>query len=96
MPTPAPAPAPLRTAQLRWRLSPDVDVVRYRVLIGTAPGVYEQRIDVPAFALDAQNVASARLANLDGARRFLALVAVDAAGQESRPSNELTLPAATP
>ncbi len=94
--TPAPVPAPpsqRRSARLRFRPSPDRDVVRYRVLVGRAPRVYDQRVDVP-IALDAQGIASATLTGLDGAQRFVALVAVDARGLESVPSNELILPAA--
>jgi hypothetical protein len=95
-PAPAPAPAPgpvVRSALVRWQPSPDTDVNLYRILVGSETGVYTQRVDVQSFARDAQGFASTTLSGLDGARRFIALVAVDAAGQESVRSNELVIPA---
>jgi hypothetical protein len=80
---------------VRFQRSPDADVVKYKILVGLASGQYTQRVDVQSFNVDAQGVASTTLSGLDSKQRFVALIAVDAGGNESAASNELVLPAAT-
>ena len=66
---PSPTPVP-RSARLRFRPSPDADVVRYRILIGLASRRYDRAVEVQSFALDPQGVATTTLMGLDAAQRF--------------------------
>jgi len=88
-PTLPPGPA-TRRAELRWQPSPDADVVGYRIYLGASSRTYDTTVPVQSFALQA-GVAVAVLSGFAESARFAALSAIDAAGNESVYSNELTL-----
>ncbi len=93
---PGPAHAATRQVLVRWRLSSEEDVVRYRVHVGVRPGIYEMTVDVETFDVDALAVASTAVGGIDElVTYYFAISAVDAAGQESPVSNEIALAAAS-
>jgi len=88
-PPPPPAPGPVTgTATLWWSASPDADVVGYRVYYGTSPRTYLQ---TRGSGLDAGGSLRFVLSNLVvGQRYYFAVTAVDAAGNESAYSPEVS------
>src|SRR5262245_10763791 len=93
---PRTAHAATRQVLVRWELSDEQDVVGYRVHVGLRPGIYDMAVDVESFNVDPQAVASTTVSGIDEfVTYYFAITAVDAAGQESRVSNEIALPAAS-
>src|SRR5438093_7220457 len=71
------------SATLAWQSSPSSGVVAYRIYYGTSSGRYQWSLVVP-------NQATAQLNGLTAdTTYFFAVKAVDAAGKESLPSNEV-------
>lgn len=87
VPPPAQAPAPAN-ALLTWVASPSPDVTGYRVYFGTHPGTYQQPRGAGVL------VAGKLTVLLNGFTRntrfYFAVTAVDAAGNESEYSNEVS------
>ncbi len=84
-----------REYQLRWRVSPEPDVASYRVFLGNASRTYGAPVNVGEPAPDASGVASTLLTGLDAsADYYVAMTAVDSAGNESALSNEIVVAAA--
>jgi hypothetical protein len=93
---PCAAHAATRQALVRWQVSSEQDVVRYRLHVGLRSGIYETAVEVESFDLDASGVASTTLTGIDEfVTYYFAVSAVDAAGQESLVSNEIALGAAS-
>ncbi len=83
-----------REYQLRWRVPPEPDVASYRVFLGNAPRSYGTPLNIAQAAPDATGVASTLLTGLDTARNYyVAMTALDAAGNESGISNEILVAA---
>jgi len=86
--SPQPAAGALKesgTASLKlaWDKSPSDQVVGYRVVYGTKPGRYDGSMDVG-------NALTATVTGLhSGTRYFIAVLALDAQGNQSPPSNEV-------
>ena len=73
-----------QSVTLEWDASPDADVTGYRLWYGTSAGVHQQSVAVG-------NTTSATLPNLaDAQTYFIVVTAVNAAGLESEPSNEVS------
>jgi hypothetical protein len=71
------------TVKLAWDKSASDRVVGYRVVYGTQPGRYDRSMDVGA-------AVTATLTGLRGGDRyFIAVVALDAHGNQSPPSKEV-------
>ncbi len=93
---PRAAHAATRQARVRWQLSSEQDVVRYRLHVGLRPGIYEMAVEVESCDVDALAVAATTVTGIDEfVTYYFAISAVDAAGQESTLSNEIALSAAT-
>ena len=89
------AHAATRSLTVRWQLSPDADVTKYRIHRGTRAGQYDTVVEVSSFTPEAAGRASTTLSGLDSAvTYYFAISAVDAAGQPSSVSNEISVPAA--
>lgn len=73
------------SVNLAWDRSPSKSVTGYKILFGTAPRKYVESARVG-------DQASATLRNLrPKTRYYIAVVAIDAAGNESVPSNEIEI-----
>jgi hypothetical protein len=84
-----------RDVKVRWQLSPDADVTKYRIHRGTRAGQYDTVVEVSSFTPESSGQASTILSGLDSTLTYyLAISAVDAAGQTSTLSNEISLAAA--
>ena len=69
--------------QLAWDRAPDEKVTGYKILFGTQSGNYSDSMSVG-------NQTTATLTGLDrGTKYYVVAVAVDAQGNQSRPSNEI-------
>jgi len=69
--------------QLAWDRAPDEKVRGYKILFGTQSGNYSDSMSVG-------NQTTATLTGLDrGTKYYVVAVAVDAQGNQSRPSNEI-------
>lgn len=83
---PAPAPTPPNTAQLTWS-APPASVAGYRVYYGTASNTYNQSkgngiyVTQPAYTVTSLT---------SGTVYYFAVTAIDASGQESAYSNEVS------
>ena len=85
-------PAPTHLVTLGWNASPDRNAVGYFLLYGTTSGVYTNQLDVG-------NMNSATVTGLQAnVMYYFSVVAHDATGQQSPPSNEIayTVPADSP
>jgi fibronectin type 3 domain-containing protein len=73
---------------LTWNASPDVGVTGYRVYYSTSSGKYTQAY---GSGIAAGNTTTFTVSSLpSGYTYFFAVTAIDAAGQESAYSNEVT------
>ncbi|HEX8679240.1 MAG TPA: fibronectin type III domain-containing protein, partial [Chthoniobacterales bacterium] len=73
-----------KAVTLAWDRNPEVDVIGYRVQIGTSSGWYTQTIDVAA-------ATTAIVPNLnEGATYYFAVTAYNSSLLESAPSNQVT------
>lgn len=71
------------SVQLAWDRSPDEHVTGYKILFGTQPGNYSG-------AMSVGNQTTATLTGLErGTKYYIVAVAIDAQGNQSRPSNEI-------
>ena len=87
-PSPAPAPAPAPTAVLTWSAPADSDIVDYRIYYGTASRTYLQ---ARGGGVDVGNARSFTATGLNpGTLYYFAVTAVDAAGNESAFSAEVS------
>lgn len=69
--------------QLAWDKAPDEKVTGYKILFGTQSGNYSSSMSVG-------NQTTATLTGLErGTKYYIVTVAVDAQGNQSRPSNEI-------
>jgi hypothetical protein len=88
-PSPAPTPAPAPSAAtLSWGAPGDTDVTNYRVYYGTASGSYVQTFGSGVNVGNKRSFTATGL--LSGQRYFFAVTAVDAAGNESAYSAEVS------
>ena len=71
------------TFTVAWDANLEGDLAGYRVLVGTAPGRYNQTFDVGS-------ATSKTLSLPDGTTYYIAVVAYNTQGVVSRPSNEVT------
>ncbi len=91
------AHAGTRDLKIRWQLSPDSDVSKYRIHRGTQTGQYDTVVEITSFDLESAGRASTTLRGLDDSvTYYFAISAVDAAGQPSAPSNELSIAGVEP
>lgn len=76
--------------QLGWAPSPSADVVKYKVYYGFAAGIYNGSGAAQGVSpVDVGNVTSYRLSGLaTGTPYYVAVEAVDAAGNASGPTGE--------
>jgi hypothetical protein len=90
----SPAHAATREVKVRWQLSLDRDVAKYRIHRGVKPGVYDTVIEVASFTSPSSGQGSTMLRSLDSAvTYYFSMSAVDSAGQESTLSNEVSIAA---
>ncbi|MGV3533556.1 MAG: fibronectin type III domain-containing protein, partial [Chthoniobacteraceae bacterium] len=73
-----------QSVTLEWDSSPDADVTGYRLWYGTSAGSYQHSVEVG-------KTTSASIPNLaDAQTYFIVVTALNAAGLESEPSNEVS------
>ncbi len=71
------------SVRLAWDKAPDENVTGYRILFGTQSGLYSGSMSVG-------NQTKATLTGLErGTKYYVVTIAVDAQGNQSRPSNEI-------
>jgi hypothetical protein len=91
---PSTAQAATRDLKIRWQLSPDADVSKYRIHRGTRAGQYDTVVEVTSFTAESGGRASTTLRGLnDAVTYYFSISAVDAAGQSSSLSNEISIAA---
>jgi len=79
------ASAATTSVRLAWDKAPDENVTGYRILFGTQPGLYTGSMSVG-------NQTTATLTGLErGTKYYIVTIAVDAQGNQSRPSNEIEI-----